>query len=211
MRFMGRKLIGLSVGFLLTISIAFFMIPIQYNSIILWLAPYFGPWLRFLLMYLFLIFANPLTFVTNIAIWVIIGIVSGLFVRSIWGAIPVAIFIYGLTFFMLIVGIIAMIIPLLMSGGGSLDPLAMLANIPPNVSLFDILSAPVIGPLINALTGGIGDLVGGGTPDPNALLALLQSFLLNQIILPAVLNFIILLIATMIGGFIGRLLIPVQG
>lgn len=207
---MGRKLIGLSVGFLLTISLAFVMIPVQYNNIILWLAPYFGPWLRFFLMYMFLIFAHPLTFTTNIAIWAVIGIISGLFIRSIWGAIPVAIFVFGLTFLMLIVGIVAMVVPLLMSGGGGIDPLAMLSNIPPNVSLFDILNAPVIGPLINALTGGIGDILGGGAPDPNALLALLQSFLLNTILLPAVLNFIILLVTMMIGGFIGRLLIPVE-
>lgn len=207
---MGRKLIGLSVGFLLTITIAFFMIPVEYNNIILWLAPYFGPWLRFFLMYMFLIFAHPLTFTTNIAIWAVIGIVSGLFIRSIWGAIPVAIFVFGLTFLMLIVGIVAMVVPLLLSGGGGIDPLAMLSNIPPNVSLFDILDAPVIGPLINTLTGGIGDLLGGGAPDPNALLSLLQSFILNTIVLPAVLNFIILLITMMIGGFIGRLLIPVD-
>ncbi|MFW9934110.1 MAG: hypothetical protein ACFFDU_01090 [Candidatus Thorarchaeota archaeon] len=207
---MGRKLIGLSVGFLLTISIAFFMIPAEYNSIILWLAPYFGPWLRFLLMYVFLIFANPIHFVTNIGIWAVIGIITGLFVRSIWGAIPVVIFIFGLAFLMLIIGLVAMIIPLLLSGGGGLDPVGMLSNIPPNVSLFDILGAPVIGPLIDSLTGGIGDLIGGGTPDPNAFLGLIQGFIVNTIILPAVLNFIILLVTAMIGGFIGRLLIPVH-
>ncbi len=207
---MGRKLIGLSVGFLLTISIAFFMIPVEYNNIILWLAPYFGPWLRFFLMYMFLIFANPLNFVTNLAIWAIIGFVTGLFVRSLWGAIPVAIFIYGLAFLMLVIGLVAMVIPLLMSGGGGFDPIGLLSNIPPNVSLFDILNAPVIGDFINAATGGLGDLLGGGTPDPNALLALLQTFLVNTIVLPAILNFIILTVAAVIGGFLGRLLIPVQ-
>lgn len=186
------------------------MIPAEYNNIILWLAPYFGPWLRFILMYMFLIFANPIQCVANIGIWAFIGIVTGLFVRSIWGAIPVVIFIFGLTFLMLIIGLVAMIIPLLLSGGGGFDPVGMLSNIPPNVSLFDILGAPVIGPLIESLTGDIGDLIGGGATDPNAFMGLIQGLIVNTIILPAVLNFIILLITAMIGGFIGRLLIPVH-
>ncbi len=207
---MGRKLIGLSLGFLLTITIAFFMIPTEYNSIILWLAPFFGPWLRFFLMYLFLIFASPMTFLPIIGIWAAIGFITGLFVRSIWGAIPVAMVIFTLTFLMLIVGLIAMIVPLLLAGGAGIDPLAMLSNIPPNTSLFDVLDAPVIGPIINAITGGIGDLIGGGIPDPGNLLALLQSILMNIIILPAVINFIILVVTMMIGGFIGRLLFPVR-
>lgn len=207
---MGRKLIGLSVGFLLTISIAFFMIPVEYNNIILWLAPYFGPWLRFFLMYMYLIFANPIQNVAIIGIWAVIGIIAGLFVRSIWGAIPVAIFIHGLAFLMLIIGIVAMIIPLL-TGGGSFDPIGMMSSIPPNVSLFDILGAPVIGPLIEAFTGGIGDLIGGGgATDPTALLGLIQGYIVNTIVLPAILNYIILMVTTVIGGFIGRLVFPVR-
>lgn len=208
---MGRKLIGLSVGFLLTISIAFFMIPAEYNNIILWLAPYFGPWLRFFLMYMFLIFANPLTFVANIGIWVIIGLIAGLFVRSLWGAIPVAMVIHGLAVLMLIIGLVAMIIPFLTGGGGGIDPIGMLSSIPPSVSLFDILGAPVIGPLIEAFTGGIGDILGGGgATDPTALLGLLQSYIVGTIVLPAILNYIILMVSTVIGGFIGRLLFPVR-
>ncbi len=205
---MGRKLIGLSVGFLLTIALAFFLLPPEFNNIIQWLAPYLGPWLRFLLMFVYIIFAHPLTFTSVIIVWAVIGFISGLFVRSIWGTIPVAIFIFGLTFLMLIVGLVAMIIPFLMSGMGGLDPMSMLANIPPNVSLFDVIDAPVIGPIIDAATGGLGDILGGGLTDPSSLGTLLQSFLVNTIILPAVLNFLILVIAAMIGGFIGRMILP---
>jgi hypothetical protein len=117
---------------------------------------------------------------------------------------------FTLTFLMLIVGLVAMVVPLIFSGGAGLDPLAMLSNIPPNTSLFDILDAPVIGPIINTITGGVGDLIGGGTTDPSNLIALLQSILLNTLILPVVINFIILVVTMMIGGFIGRLLFPVQ-
>ena len=205
---MGRKLIGLSVGFLLTMAMAFFMIPVEYNNIILWLAPYLGPWLRFFLMYLFIIFAHPLTYTTVIVIWGVIGFIMGLFVRSFWGTIPVAIFIFGLTFLMLIVGLVAMVVPLLLTGGSGIDFMAMLSNIPPNVSLFDIIDAPVIGPLIDAATGGVGDLLGGGSLDPSGLLAMLQSLIVNTIVLPAVLNFVVLLITAMIGGFIGRRIFP---
>ena len=147
---MGRKLIGLSVGFLLTISIAFFMIPVEYNSIILWLAPYFGPWLRFFLMYMFLIFANPLTFTANIAIWAVIGVVAGLFVRSLWGAIPVAIFIYGLAFFMLVIGGIRYIT----SGGDKAQTEAARGQITAAlIGLVIVFAAWAIISLVNAFFG----------------------------------------------------------
>ncbi len=76
--------------------------------------------------------------------------------------------------------------------------------------MFDILDAPVIGPLIESATGGLGDIIGGTGVDPDALVTLLQAYLVNTIVLPPIFNFIILVVATVIGGFIGRLLIPVR-
>jgi hypothetical protein len=209
---MGRKLIGLTIGFFLSIAMAYFLFPASYNEIIYWLAPYLGHWLRFFFMYLFLIFGHPIYYPTVLVAWVVIGLIAGLFVRSIWGTIPVVIFIFGLTFLMMIVGLAAVFLPLILTGAiGSIDFMAMLANIPPGVSLFDILNAPVIGPIISAITGGIGDITGGGGVfDPSTIMGVLQNILVNTIILPVVLNFIILLIAAIIGGVIGRAIFPVH-
>ncbi|MFX0169768.1 MAG: hypothetical protein ACFE89_10485 [Candidatus Hodarchaeota archaeon] len=206
---MGRKLIGLSVGFLLTMALAYFLFPISYAGIIHWFAPYLGPWLRFFFMYLFIIFAHPLTFPTIIAIWVGIGLVTGLFIRTIGGTIGISIVIFGLTFLMLIFGLLAMIFPLVLEGSiGSLDFLAILSNIPPDVSLFDVIQAPVIGPIIESITGGLGGLFGGGTTDPSALLGLLQSTVINSIVIPPIANFVIFVIAGVIGAIIGRMILP---
>lgn len=206
---MGRKLIGLTIGFFLTISMAYFLFPAGYSDLLLWLAPYFGPWFRFFLMYLNMYFGNPFLFPTVLIAWVTIGLIAGLFVRSLWGAIPVAILIFTLTFIMMLVGLAAAFLPLLLSGGtGGIDFMALLTNIPPEVSVFNILNAPVIGPIMNAITGGLGDITGGGMTDPTAFLGVLQSILIETLVLPAVFNFIILTVAAIIGGLIGRSIFP---
>ncbi len=209
---MGRKLIGLTVGFFLSMAMAYFLFPVSYNEIIYWLAPYLGHWLRFFFMYLFLVFGHPLSYPTVLVAWVIIGLVSGFFVRSIWGTIPVVIFVFGFTFLMMIVGLAAVFLPLILTGAfATIDFMAILTNIPPGVSLFDIITAPVIGPIINAIIGGLGDITGGGgAVDPSIILGVLQNILVTTIILPVVLNFIILLVAAIIGGFIGRAIFPVR-
>jgi len=200
---MGRKLIGLTIGFFLTISMAYFLFPAGYSDLLLWLAPYFGPWFRFFLMYLNMYFGNPFLFPTVLIAWVTIGLIAGLFVRSLWGAIPVAILIFALTFIMMLVGLAAAFLPLLLSGGtGGIDFMALLTNIPPEVSVFNILNAPVIGPIMNAITGGLGDITGGGMTDPTAFLGVLQSILIETLVLPAVFNFIILTAWIIVGEWI---------
>ena len=59
---MGRKLIGLTIGFLLTIVLAFYLFPTGYGALIRWLAPYFGPWLRFVFMFIFVLFGDFFSF-----------------------------------------------------------------------------------------------------------------------------------------------------
>ena len=206
---MGRKLIGLTIGFFLTISMAYFLFPTGYTDLLLWLAPYFGPWFRFFLMYLNMYFGHPLMYPTVLIAWVTIGLIAGLFARSLWGAIPVAMVISTLTFIMMLVGLAAAFLPLLLSGGsGGIDFMSILTTIPPDVSVFNILNAPVIGPIMNAVTGGLGDITGGGMTDPTAFMGVLQSILVETLVLPAALNFIILTVSAVIGGVIGRSFFP---
>jgi hypothetical protein len=205
---MGRKLIGLTVGFLLTIVLTFYLISPEYDAIVRWLAPYLGPWLRFALMFLILIFGDSFTFLSLLIVWAVTGIAAGLLTRSYWGAIPVAICIFLLTFLMLVVGFVGMLIPLFTGGGPGIDFMAFFAAIPSDVSVLDILSAPVIGPIIQMLIGGFGDLFGGGGGGSMGLEAILGSIqgIIGYIILQAVKNFVTLLVCTIIGGGIGRLI-----
>ena len=202
---MGRKLIGLSVGFLLTVVLAFYLFPPQYDAIIRWLAPYLGPWLRFSFMFLFIIFGDFLSYTSILIIWVVVGIIAGLFARSYWGAIPVAIGVFGFTFLMMVIGFVAIILPLLLSGFGGIDPVAMFLAIPPDVSIFDILTAPVIGPVIEGILSSLGELIGGGGGgfDPLVIFSAINDAIL-LIILNAVKNFVVLLVAAIGGGAIGR-------
>lgn len=202
---MGRKLSGLTVGFLLTLLLAFYLFPPEYDAIIRWLAPFFGPWLRFAFMFLFLVFANPLSYPTVAIIWVIVGLIAGLLCRSHWGAVGVGISIFLLTFLMLIFGVVGMLVPMLTGGSlASLDPIALLGTIPPDVSIFDILSAPVIGPIIESILTGLGDVFGGSGGPTLDIAGLLQTTIINAIVIPAIMNAVILIIAGVIGGTIGR-------
>jgi hypothetical protein len=204
---MGRKLIGLTVGFLLMIVLAFYLVSPEYDAIVRWLAPYLGPWLRFALMFLILIFADSFAFPSILIIWAVTGITAGLLTRSHWGGIPVSIGIFLLSFLMMVVGFAGMLIPLFM-GGPSIDFMAFFTAIPSDVSILEILSAPVIGPIINMLLGSLGDLFGGGGGGSLGLDAILGSIqgIIVYIILQAVKNFVTLLVCTMIGGGIGRLI-----
>jgi len=150
---MGRKLIGLVTGFTLTVVLAFVFFPPQYDAIIRWLSPYLGPWIRFAFIFLFVIFADCLAYPTVLITWVIVGLVTGLLCRSYWGAIPVAIVIFVLSFLMMIIGFANTVLSLLFfSGGLDLDILlVMFTAVPPDVSILDILNAPIIGPILAVL------------------------------------------------------------
>jgi hypothetical protein len=201
---MGRKLIGLTVGFLLMIVLAFYLVSPEYDAIVRWLAPYLGPWLRFALMFLILIFADSFAFPSILIIWAVTGIIAGLLTRSHWGGIPVSIGIFLLAFLMLVVGFAGMLIPLFM-GGLNVDFMAFFTAIPSDVSILEILSAPVIGPIIQMIIGSVGDLFGGGSLGLDTILGSIQG-IIGYIILQAVKNFVTLLVRTMIGGGIGRLI-----
>lgn len=203
---MGRKLIGVSVGFLLTIILAFYLFPVEYDTLIGWLAPFFGPWLRFAFMFLFLIFADFAAYPNILIIWAVVGLIAGLFVRSLWGSIPVAIGIFLLAFIMMIVGFIGMLVPLLTGGLGEFDFFALLGSMPPGVAL-DVFSAPVLGPIIQNLLMGMGEgLPGmGGGLDISSILTILQDAILS-VIMQAVKNFVVLVVATTIGGGLGRVI-----
>jgi hypothetical protein len=204
---MGRKLIGLTAGFLLLIVLAFYLVSPEYDAIVRWLAPYLGPWLRFALMFLVLIFGDSFAFPSILIIWVATGLVAGLLTRSYWGGIPVAICIFLLTFVMLIVGFAGMLVPLFMGGGSFLDFTSLLAAVPSDVSILEILSAPVIGPIVQMLLGSLGSLFGGGGGSfgLEGILGSLQG-IIGYIIVQAVKNFVTLLVCAIIGGGIGRLI-----
>jgi len=214
---MGRKLIGLVIGFTLTIVLAFIFFPPQYDAIIRWLSPYLGPWLRFAFIFLFIIFADCLAYPNVLITWVAVGLVAGLLCRSHWGAIPVAILIFTLSFLMMIIGFANTIISLLISGG--FDPelfLVMFTAVPPDVSILDILNAPVIGPILSVIMENLSDLMSGaipgiGTGDIFSTIMGLMSFLSEAIIvivMLAVRNLIILTVCGVIGGAIGRAILP---
>lgn len=200
---MGRKLIGITVGLLLTITLAFYLFPPEYNSLVMWLAPFFGSWLRFAFMFLFILLADCFAYPTVLILWVVVGLVAGLFARSTWGSIGIGIVIFVVTFLLMILGFANIIIPLV-TDFGSFDFVGLLGTIPPDVSMFDILGSPVIGDIISLLMENLATLPELMADPSNILSLLLSTFL--PILINGVKNLIILIVCIFIGGFIGRLI-----
>jgi hypothetical protein len=203
MNLMGRKLIGITVGLLLTIVLAFYMFPPEYNALVNWLAPFFGSWLRFAFMFLFILLADCFAYINVLILWVAVGLIAGLFARATWGSIAIGLVIFLVTFGLMILGFANIIIPMV-TDLGSLDIVGLLGAIPPDVSMFDILGSPVIGDIINLFMENMATLPELLADPSNILSLLLNSFM--PIIINGLKNLIILIICIFIGGFIGRLI-----
>ncbi len=203
MNHMGRKLIGITVGLLLTIVLAFYLFPPQYNALVSWLAPFFGSWLRFAFMFLFILLADPFAYTTVLILWVVVGLVAGLLARSTWGSIGIGIIIFAVAFLLMVLGFANIIIPMV-SDIGSFDFTGLLGAIPPDVSMFDILGSPVIGDIISLLMENMASLPDIMADPTNILSLILSTFM--PIIINGVKNLIILIVCIFIGGFIGRLI-----
>jgi hypothetical protein len=203
MKLMGRKLIGITVGILLTIVLAFYLFPPEYNAVVAWLAPFFGSWLRFAFMFLFVLLADCFAYPVVLVVWGVVGVIAGLFARTTWGSISIGIVIYLVTFGLMILGFANIIIPMA-TDFASFDLVGLLGTIPPDVSMFDILRSPVIGDIISLLMENIATVpeIAG---DPTNILSLLLSTFM-PIIINGLKNLVILVACIFIGGYIGRLI-----
>ncbi len=200
---MGRKLIGITVGLLLTIVLAFYLFPPEYNAMVSWLAPFFGSWLRFAFMFLFILLADCFAYPTVLILWVAVGLIAGLFARSTWGSIGIGLVIFLVTFGLMVLGFASIIIPMA-TDLGSFDFMGLLGAIPPDVSMFDILGSPVIGDIISLLmenTAILPELMA----DPSNILSLILTTFF-PVIINGVKNLVILIVCIFIGGFIGRII-----
>lgn len=200
---MGRKLIGITVGLLLTIVLSFYLFPPEYNAMVSWLAPFFGSWLRFAFMFLFILLADCFAYPTVLILWVAVGLIAGLFARTTWGSIGIGLIIFLVSFGLMVLGFANIIIPMV-TDLGSFDFVGLLGAIPPDVSMFDILGSPVIGDIISLLmenTAILPELMA----DPSNILSLLLTTFF-PILINGVKNLVILIVCIFIGGFIGRLI-----
>lgn len=158
-----------------------FTLPLGYNTIIQWLAPQLGNYIRPALVMVNALLLNPLNNWVMVAIWAGAGLLGGMIAGTKAGA-----FVVGLVTWFCCMLILAFCVVQLFVGGlnlGALPP------IPPGTSIVDILSIP----LVKSAIGDVLALIagGGGGLDPLSL------------ILPMVIYLVVPIIVVTVSGIIG--------
>lgn len=157
-----------------------------YETLIAWLGPQFGNYLRPTMVMVNALLVNPLNNLTMVAIWAIAGLLGGMIAGKKAGA-----FVVGLVSWLSCFAVLAFCVVQLFLGGldlGSLPP------VPPGESLVYVLSVPLVQSAVGSLLGLISG--SGGTPD------------FASLIVPVLVWFfvplIIVTVAAIIGGTIRK-------
>jgi hypothetical protein len=184
------KLTAVIVGVLVFYVMAFSFLPSSFSPIINWLGPVFGVSLQVLLSLLFFIFASPFTYPVVLVTWILVGVLVGVFTRTLKGALSAAPAV--LSFALTLLGI---------AFGGLLSGLSKSGitsgNFPPppeGTNVATIFNVPVfnkIAPLIiGSISGGSGLNIGTTT-----------SSLVPILVVPLLENIVILFASAIVVGF----------
>ena len=184
----GSKYFGWLACLGIVLAAGWFLLPAGYNSLILWLSPELGNYVRPTMVMVNLLIVNPLNNWLSLLIWVGAGFIGGAIAGTKKGA-----FVVGLLTWLTCLGVIAFCVWQLIQTGfmtGGLPP------IPPDASLIDVLSIPLVQTLIGDLMSMLGVMGGGGAFNPFAL------------ILPLVMYFVIPVVVVIIGAILGAVVRP---
>ncbi|MDF1540430.1 MAG: hypothetical protein P1Q69_16160 [Candidatus Thorarchaeota archaeon] len=182
---LGSKYFGWLLALIIVLAAGWFLLPAGYNTLVLWLAPELGNWIRPTLVLVNIMLVDVFTNWMMVIIWAIAGFIGGVLARTKKGGFVVGLF----TWLSALLILVFCVYQLFMSGldMGSIPP------IPPGSSLVDILGIPLIQSAIGELLpliSGIGG--GGGGFDIMALL--------TPLIIWFVTPLIVVIVAAIIGG-----------
>ena len=184
----GSKYFGWLAALAIVVLVGWFTLPTGYNTLVLWLAPQFGNYVRPTIVMVNLLLVSPLTGLLNVAIWAGAGLVGGMIAGTKKGA-----FVVGLVTWLSTLVILVFCAYMMFIGGielGSFPPL------PPGSSLTDILTIPLVQAVIGDLLNIIGLVSGGGGGIPNIMTLIMP--LLVYIFTPV----ITVIVAAIIGAVI---------
>ncbi|KYH38673.1 MAG: hypothetical protein AYL28_002870 [Candidatus Bathyarchaeota archaeon B23] len=169
-----------------------------------WLTPILGYSFIGLLVAAYLLFADPLKYLTLFSIWFFVGFICGLVVGRRWRGISTALSVYSTTSAILILSGLDSIRRARELGLLGGEALSHLPPPPRGLTIAHILEAPVIGTLIARLM----ELLGGGVITPTEPLSGLPLRLVMRLLAPilvvSVEDTIILIVAALIGAEMGR-------
>jgi MFS family permease len=198
---MGSKLLGFIVSTVIIFAMTFLFLPIGYSMMVQWFGGVF-PGLIVILTEVY-VFLGPYTDLLHLSIIIGASLIGGLIAGSWKGGIVVVLGTGVLGVILLIAfGVISF-------AGVFTDPAlqaqlsALVTTPPPGVDLVTIITAPVIGELVDSLLTFILGGFGGGF-DLSSILGLV----LQPIILAFVINTILAFVFGAIGGLAGGIILP---
>ncbi len=150
----GSKYFGWLVALLIVLGAGWFLLPDGYNTLILWLSPQLGNYVRPTMVLVNAVLVNPLNNWIMVAIWAAAGFIGGVIAGTKKGA-----FVVGLFTWLSVLLILVFCVYQLFTAGldlGSLPPM------PPGTSITDLLGIPLIQSIFSELLVLIGGMSGGG-------------------------------------------------
>ncbi len=198
----GSKLLGWIISMAMIFGLTLMFLPEGYAMLITWFNPVFGVNLTIILTEFYALL-GPYDDLIHISILVGAALVGGLIAGSGKGGVAVAIstLFFG---FLLMAGFGVLSAFTVMSNPTVQAQLMSLITSPPaGVDIIAILSAPVIGGLVDSLITFILSGFGGGFDISTLIASILQ-----PIILALIINVIIALITGAVGGKIGGYILP---
>ncbi|MFO7836442.1 MAG: hypothetical protein R6V83_07300 [Candidatus Thorarchaeota archaeon] len=170
----GSKYFGWLAALGIVLALGWFLLPEGYNTLVLWLAPQLGNYIRPLLVMINILLVNPLNNITMVVVWAGAGFIGGVMAGTKKGAFVVGI----MTWISCVLITVFCAFQLFMSGVemGTLPP------IPQGTSITDVLSIPLVQSMIDEVIGMIAGS-SGGTPDISAILTPLLIYLLIPVVI----------------------------
>ncbi|MCK5302389.1 MAG: hypothetical protein KAJ96_04535 [Candidatus Thorarchaeota archaeon] len=186
------KYFGWLASLLVVLAAGWFLLPTGYVTLVEWLAPVMGNYVRPTFVMVNILVVNPLGNLLMVAIWIIAGLVGGIMAGTKKGGILIAF----LTWFSCIgIGIFCLIQFLLPVMEGTIA--LSMPPIPPGTSLADVLSIPLVQSFVSDLPGLLASIAGGGSgPDVVGLAMSVAVYVLSPLII------------AIIGGIVGAILRP---
>ncbi len=170
----GSKYFGWLAALLIVLGAGWLLLPEGYNTLILWLSPQLGNYVRPTMVMVNAILVNPLNNYVMVAIWAVAGFVGGAIAGTKKGA-----FVVGLFTWLSALLILAFSVYQLLITGmdlGTLPPM------PPGTSITDLLGIPLVQSIIGELLGLLGGFGGGGGIDMLAVLTPLLIWVITPVV-----------------------------
>ncbi len=181
----GSKYFGWLAALLIVLGLGWLLLPDGYNTLILWLSPQLGNYVRPAMVLVNAILVNPLNNFLMVGIWAAAGFVGGMIAGTKKGAFVVGLFTWLTT--ILLLGFCVMQLFTAGINLGSLPPM------PPNTSIVDLLGIPLVQSIFAQLFTILGGMSGGGL-DIMAILTPLIIWFLTPVI--------IVIVAAIIGAVV---------